>query len=44
MNQDLQMIKEFDLDPNWDNLGFRDQEETGCGRGKDNCETEAVTV
>jgi hypothetical protein len=36
------MLKDLGLDPNWDNHGFSDQEETGCGCGKENCETEVV--
>jgi biotin synthase len=39
---DLQMLKDLGLDPSWDKHGFTDQEETGCGCGKEKCETEAV--
>ncbi|MGH7976078.1 MAG: hypothetical protein ACREC8_05405, partial [Limisphaerales bacterium] len=39
VEQDLQMLKDLGLDPSWDNHGFSDQEETGCGCGKENCET-----
>jgi len=42
VEKDLQMLKDLGLDPNWDNHGFSDQEETGCGCGKENCESEAV--
>ena len=44
VEKDLQMLKDLDLDPNWDNHGFSDQEDGGCGCGKENCEMEAVTV
>ena len=40
MNLDLQMLKEIGLDPSWDSHGFSDQEEAGCGCGKDSCEVE----
>jgi len=42
VEKDLQMIKDLGLDPNWDSHDFSDQEEGGCGCGKDKCETEAV--
>ena len=42
VEKDLQMLKDLGLDPSWDNHGFSDQEETGYGCGKENCETEAV--
>jgi hypothetical protein len=32
------MLKDLGLDPNWDSHDFSDQEETGCGCGKENCE------
>ena len=32
------MLKDLGLDPNWDSHDFSDQEETGCGYGKENCE------
>jgi hypothetical protein len=38
------MLKDLGLDPNWDSHDFRDQDENGCGCGKENCETEAVVV
>jgi len=41
VEKDLQMLKDLDLDPNWDSHDFSDQEETGCGCGNGNCETEA---
>jgi biotin synthase len=44
VEKDLQMLKDLGLDPSWDNHGFSDQEEGGCGRGKESCETEAVTA
>jgi len=42
VEKDLQMLKDLGLDPNWDKHGFSDQEEGGCGCGKESCETEAV--
>jgi biotin synthase len=39
VEKDLQMLKDLGLDPNWDSHDFSDQEETGCGYGKENCET-----
>jgi biotin synthase len=42
VEKDLQMLKDLGLDPSWDNHGFSDQEETGCGCGKENCETETA--
>jgi biotin synthase len=42
VEKDLQMLKDLGLDPNWDSHGFSDQEETGCGCGKEICEAEAV--
>jgi biotin synthase len=44
VEKDLQMLKDLGLDPNWDSHNFSDQEEGGCGCGKNNCETEAVVV
>jgi biotin synthase-like enzyme len=41
VEKDLQMLKDLGLDPDWDNHGFTDQEEGGCGCGKGECE-EAV--
>jgi biotin synthase len=40
VEKDLQMLKDLGLDPNWDKHGFSDQEEGGCGCGKESCETE----
>ena len=40
----MQRLKDLGLDPNRDNRGFSDQEETGCGCGNGKCESEAVTV
>jgi biotin synthase len=44
VEKDLQMLKDLGLDPSWDRHGFSDQEEGGCGCGKDGCGTEAVPV
>jgi hypothetical protein len=40
----MPMLKDLGLDPSWDSHDFSDQEETGCGCGKEDCETEAVTA
>jgi biotin synthase len=40
VEKDLQMLKDLGLDPNWDSHDFSDQEETGCGCGKEHCEAE----
>ncbi|MFZ0828169.1 MAG: biotin synthase BioB [Verrucomicrobiia bacterium] len=42
VEKDLQMLKDLGLDPSWDSHGFSDQEEAGCGCGKETCETETV--
>jgi len=42
VEKDLQMLKDLGLDPSWDSHGFSDQEEAGCGCGKEQCETEPV--
>jgi len=42
VEKDLQMLKDLGLDPSWDGHGFSDQEETGCGCGKEICDTEFV--
>jgi biotin synthase len=45
VEQDLQMIRDLGLDPDWDNHGFADQEAgTGCGCGESKCDAEAVTA
>jgi len=44
VEKDLQMLKDLGLDPNWDSHDFSDQEEAGCGCGKEKCEMEAATV
>ena len=44
VEKDLQMLKDLGLDPSWDNHGFTDQDESGCGCGKESCETETVTA
>lgn len=41
VEKDLQMLKDLGLDPSWDKHDFADQEEIGCGCGKENCEAEA---
>jgi biotin synthase len=38
VEKDLQMLKDLSLDPRWDKYGFSDQEENGCGYGKENHE------
>ena len=38
VEKDLQMLKDLGLDPSWENHGFSDQEETGCGCGTKKCE------
>ena len=43
VEKDLQMLKDLGLDPNWDSHDFSDQEEGGCGCGKESCETESQT-
>ncbi len=40
VEKDLQMLKDLGLDPSWDNHGFSDQEETGCGCEIEKCEAE----
>lgn len=44
VEKDLQMLKDLGLDPSWDNHGFSDQEETGCGCGSQKCESEVVAA
>jgi biotin synthase len=44
VEKDLQMLKDLGLDPSWDSHGFSDQEESGCGSGKESCEAEVVTT
>jgi biotin synthase len=39
VEKDLQMLKDLGLDPNWDKHGFSDQEEGGCGCGKESSES-----
>lgn len=36
VEKDLQMLKDLGLDPDWDNHGFKDQEENGCGWEEEN--------
>ena len=38
VEKDLQMLKDLGLDPDWENHGFTDQEEGGCGCGTAECE------
>ncbi len=40
VEKDLQMLKDLGLDPSWEKHGFSDQEESGCGCGSGQCETE----
>jgi biotin synthase len=42
VEKDLQMLKDLGLDPNWDSHGFVDQEDAGCGCGKEICQTETA--
>ena len=42
VEKDLQMLKDLGLDPSWDSHGFSDQEESGCGCGKETCEEGAT--
>lgn len=42
VEKDLQMLKDLGLDPSWENHGFQDQEESGCGCGERCSEPEAV--
>jgi biotin synthase len=42
VEKDLQMLKDLGLDPSWDNHGFNDQAEGGCGCGSESCESEAA--
>ena len=42
VEKDLQMLKDLGLDPSWDSHGFTDQEEGGCGCGKEKCESESA--
>jgi biotin synthase len=44
VEKDLQMLKDLGLDPSWDKHDFADQEEGGCGCGKESCETEAAVA
>jgi biotin synthase len=44
VENDLQMLKDLGLDPNWDRHGFNDQEETSCGHGRTGREPEVVAV
>jgi biotin synthase len=42
VEKDLQMLKDLGLDPSWDNHGFSDQEEDGCGCESSSSEAETV--
>lgn len=44
VEKDLQMLKDLGLDPSWDSHGFSDQEEGGCGCGKESRDTELVVA
>jgi len=44
VEKDLQMLKDLGLDPSWDNHGFADQDENGCGCESGSCEAETVTA
>jgi biotin synthase len=44
VEKDLQMLKDLGLDPSWDNHGFSDQEEAGCGCGESCSRPEPVTA
>ena len=44
VEKDLQMLKDLGLDPNWDDHGFADQEEGGCGCSNGDCESKLETV
>jgi biotin synthase len=44
VEKDLQMLKDLGLDPNWDSHDFSDQEEAGCGCGKESCEMETLPL
>jgi len=44
VEKDLQMLKDLGLDPSWDSHGFSDQEDNGCGCGKENCEAEMAEM
>jgi biotin synthase len=44
VEKDLQMLKDLGLDPSWDKHDFADQEESGCGCGKESRKTEAAVA
>jgi biotin synthase-like enzyme len=44
VEKDLQMLKDLGLDPDWDSHDFADQEEGGCGCGKERCESASVAA
>lgn len=44
VEKDLQMLKDLGLDPDWDSHDFSDQEEGGCGCGKERCESASVAA
>jgi biotin synthase len=43
VEKDLQMLQDLGLDPSWEKHGFSDQDEGGCGCGKEACEAEVAT-
>ncbi len=44
VEKDLQMLKDLGLDPDWDNHGFSDQQENGCGCSSETCDREPVVT
>jgi hypothetical protein len=42
VEKNLQILKDLGLDPNWDSHDFSDQDETGCGCGKENYKDDVV--
>ena len=44
VEKDLQMLKDLGLDPDWDSQDFSEQEEGGCGCGKERCESASVSA
>jgi len=44
VEKDLQMLKDLGLDPSWDKHGFSDQDEPGCGCGKESYQAEVAPV
>lgn len=44
VEKDLQMLKDLGLDPDWDSHDFADQDDAGCGCGKQKCDSEPATA